>query len=168
MRTTVVPAQVTTVEDKIAGNLGFTQLLLLTTPVFLSGAIFAFVPPFMNFTSYKLVVCVLLAIICLTLAVRIKGKILLTWVSVISRYNIRPRHHVFNKNDLHLRTEPTGKDDYLAEDPETKYVDNPITYENIALPEMVRLENVVSDPRAKLQFRATKKGGLRVYIQEIK
>ena len=40
MRTTVVPAQVTTVEDKIAGNLGLSQLLLLTLPVFGGSALF--------------------------------------------------------------------------------------------------------------------------------
>ena len=29
MKTTVVPAQVTTVEDKIAGNLSFVQIIIL-------------------------------------------------------------------------------------------------------------------------------------------
>ena len=31
MRTTIVPAQMTTVEDRIAGNLNFTQIFLLVT-----------------------------------------------------------------------------------------------------------------------------------------
>ena len=39
---------------------------------------------------------------------------------------------------------------------------------DLPLTELIRLEDAVSDPRAKFHFKATKKGGLRVYIQEIK
>jgi hypothetical protein len=35
MRTRVIPAQITTVEDRIAGNLNLTQILLLMIPVIL-------------------------------------------------------------------------------------------------------------------------------------
>lgn len=44
MRSTVIPAQVTTVEDTIAGNLTITQIMLLIAPVLLSTAIYAVVP----------------------------------------------------------------------------------------------------------------------------
>ena len=40
MKMTVVPAQVTTVEDRIIGNLGFSQILLLIVPVFAAAGIF--------------------------------------------------------------------------------------------------------------------------------
>lgn len=167
MKTTIVPAQITTVEDKVAGNLSFTQILLFTTPVFLSGAIFALIPPFMNLNAYKLIVCIFLAIICMLLAVRIKGKILLSWVSVIGRYNYRPRYYVFNKNDSYQRAKYTAFE--LEED--ELVVEELIPAERPALipiPEIVRIETALSDPRAKFHFKTTKKGDLRVVIQEIK
>jgi PrgI family protein len=169
MKTTIVPAQVTTVEDKIAGNLNFTQLLLLTAPVFLSGALFAFLPPFMSFRSYKLVICVMVALVCMTLAIRIKGKILLLWVSIIGRYNLRPRYYIFNKNDSHLRTEPNKKQKAVPEKAtKAKSIDNQEVKRDVPLTEMVRLEDAVADPRAKFHFKTTKKGGLRVFISEVK
>jgi hypothetical protein len=168
MKTTIVPAQVTTVEDKIAGNLNFTQLLLLVTPVFISGALFAFLPPFMNLRGYKIVISVLIAVICMTLAIRIKGKILLLWISIIGQYNLRPRYYLYDKNDMHLRVEPKQKADVAFETAVKVKKTEFNKVEDIPLTELVRLENVVSDPRSKFHFKATKKGGLRVYIQEIK
>jgi hypothetical protein len=35
MKTTIIPAQITTVEDKIAGNLSFAQILLFLAALFL-------------------------------------------------------------------------------------------------------------------------------------
>jgi hypothetical protein len=168
MKTTIVPAQVTTVEDKIAGNLNFTQLLLLVTPVFISGALFAFLPPFMNLRGYKIVISVLIAVVCMTLAIRIKGKILLVWISIIGRYNMRPRYYLYNKNDLHLRVEPKQKVDVAIDSKAKVNKAEIVEVDDLPLTELVRLENVVSDPRSKFHFKATKKGGLRVYIQEIK
>lgn len=168
MKTTVVPAQVTTVEDKIAGSLNFTQLLLMTTPVFLSGAIFAFIPPFLRLRSYKVVFCVLLALTCLTLAIRIKGKILLLWVSIVGRYNIRPRYYLYNKNDSYLRNNTYTKPEEMPYENQAKVESPALPISDVPFTELVRLENAVADPRAKFHFQTTKKGGLRVYIQEIK
>jgi len=168
MKTTIVPAQVTTVEDKVAGNLSFTQLLLMITPVFLDGALFALFPPFMKVTVPKLVICATLATICLLLAIRIKGKLLLQWIAVISTYNIRPKYYIFNKNDLYLRNDIQSlqaQDTTL--EPVVAQVEATIPKQFIPTPEMVRLETAVADPRAMFHIRA-EKGGLRVYIREVK
>ena len=168
MKLTVVPAQVTTVEDKVAGNLSFTQLLLLTMPVFVDGAFFVLFPPLFKLTALKLIIGVILAVICLMLAIRIKGKLLLTWIVVIGRYNVRPRYYIFNKNDSYLR-----KVDNQANqlpDSQDKVIAGPTVSHKTPLiptPEMVRLETAVADPRAKFHFKATK-GRLRVYINEVK
>ena len=77
MKVTIVPAQVTTVEDRIAGNLGLSQLLLLTTPVFSGSLLYVVLPPVFHGAIYKLVLIVALFIICSLMAIRIKGKILL-------------------------------------------------------------------------------------------
>ena len=103
MKTTIVPAQVTTVEDKIAGNIGMSQLLLLITPIFAGSILFVVLPPFFNYSAYKAVLIVIMALFCATLAIRIHGKILLYWVAVLVRYNSRPKYFVYNKNDNYLR-----------------------------------------------------------------
>lgn len=168
MKTTVVPAQITTVEDKVAGNLSFTQLLLLMVPVFLNGALFAAIPPIMKLSPLKMLIGLVLALLCMALAIRIKGKILLTWVSVIARYNLRPRLYVFNKNDTYLRPghqaleQPSEPDDQQQAEESGN-----VPFALIPTPEMVRLESAVADPRSKFHFKATK-GGLRVYIREVK
>ena len=58
MRTTVVPAQVTTVEDRIIGKLGFSQIVLLMIPVFLSAGIFTLLPSAMNGALYKYILMI--------------------------------------------------------------------------------------------------------------
>ena len=168
MKTTVVPAQVTTVEDKVAGSLSFTQLILLTIPVFLSGALFIIFPPLFNISPLKVIIGVALTLCCFVLAFRIKGKLVLTWITVLARYNSRPTFYIFNKNDLYLRDLPTN----TQAEPEPESADATETVSlpllnPIPTPEMVRLETAVSDPRSRFHFKATK-GGLRVHINEIK
>src|SRR6266576_4782423 len=101
MRTSIVPAQITTVEDKVAGNLGLTQLLLLAAPVFISTATYIVLPPNLGAAAYKIVMMTVIAVVFGLLAIRIKGKILLLWAIMITRYNLRPRHYIFDKNDPH-------------------------------------------------------------------
>ena len=86
MKITVVPAQVTTVEDRIVGNLGFSQMLLLIVPVFVGAGLFAVLPPAMGGASYKYVIMAIIAFFCALLAIRIRGKILAAWLVTILRY----------------------------------------------------------------------------------
>lgn len=168
MKTTVVPAQITTVEDKVAGNLSFTQLLLLVTPVFIDGAIFTLLPPLFNFSILKLMICIVVALACMTLAIRIRGKILLTWMVVIATYKIRPKFYLFNKNDMYLR--PTEQQQKTQAEPKQQTTNNENTEllpANIPPLELVRLQTAVEDPRANFHFKV-RKGGLSVHIREIK
>lgn len=85
MKVTVVPAQVTTVEDRIIGSLG-SQMLLLIIPIFVSAGLFALLPPFMESALYKYILMAILAFVCCVLAIRIKGKIIALWLVTILRY----------------------------------------------------------------------------------
>lgn len=165
MKQTVVPAQVTTVEDKIAGNISFKQLLLLVTPVFIGGAMYVFIPPFMGYAPYKVVIWVLLAVVCLSLAIRIKGRLVIEWIIVRGKYNLRPARYVFNKNSLLYRTriDMTPQEEVI--EVESKKV---VISERIEDSKLHKLEQIILEPKADLIFRATKKGGLRVSIKEIK
>lgn len=103
MRTTIIPAQITTVEDKLAGNLNFTQLLLLIFPVFISTALYIVLYPAMELAVYKLVFMALLTTCCLVLAIRIKEKLVLEWLQLILRYNLRPARYVHSKDSVTAR-----------------------------------------------------------------
>ena len=55
MKTTVVPAQITTIEDRIAGNLTFIQIVLLICALILSTVVYAAIPPRIHLTVVKLI-----------------------------------------------------------------------------------------------------------------
>lgn len=169
MKTSMVPAQVTTVEDKIAGNLSLPQLLLLSAPVFIGGGLYILLPPNLKFSFFKLLLNGLIAIGFLAMAVRVRGKLVIAWLVVILRYRLRPRYYVFDKNDIYLRQPVIGPVRPLAikagaSRSKRRSPAGPV----LPVPEIVRLEGVIADPRAKLSFTSDKKGGLNVRITEIK
>ena len=169
MKTTVVPAQVTTVEDKVAGNLSVIQLFLLTLPVFLNGVLFGFFPPMMKVTALKVVLGVLLSLTSATMAIRIKGKILLVWLVTLIRYNVRPRYYTFNKNDLYLRDPLAPQPEQTeSKEPVKKKTEKHIHLPHISIPELVRLETALADSRSNFRFETNRKGRLDVRISQIK
>jgi hypothetical protein len=168
MRSTTIPAQVTTVEDKVAGELTVKQLTLLIIPLVGSGAIFSLLPPFSESSPYKVTIIVCLFTLCGTLAVRIKGKILLEWLLVITRYALRPRYYFFNKNDSYLRdiSQPQNKKSSKS----IKAVKpQPAANQKLKLStaDLVQIEKLVSNPKANLQIKTSKKGALSVHFTEI-
>lgn len=168
MRVTVVPAQVTTLEDRIAGKLGLSQLLLLALPLFAGSLLFTILPPVMHNARYKLVLIGLLSIISGVLAIRIKGTIILRWLMVLLRYDLRPRYYVYDKRTLH------GRQMYqngAKGEPDDK--PKPVqrtAHEAAALTsaEAVRLQNIIEDPAAQLWFEVNKKGRLYGRATKIK
>jgi len=54
MRTTIIPAQITTIEDKIAGSLNFSQILLLMAPVLWGTLVYTLFSPVMKIAPYKI------------------------------------------------------------------------------------------------------------------
>lgn len=167
MKTTMVPAQVTTVEDKIAGSLGMQQLMLLISPVFLGAAMYILLPPFIHFSLYKSVLFGLVASTFCLLAVRVKGNLILNWITIIGRYNVRPRYYIFNKNDIYLRAgaESLRKQEKAKPKAETMKLQPKLP--KVPLPQMLQLQSALADPGLKLNFKTDKKGGLNVYITEV-
>ncbi len=168
MRTTIVPSQITTVEDRIAGRLGLSQLLLLVTPIFGGSAVFVALPPFFGYATYKAVLIVCVATLSGLLAIRIKGKILLFWAITLLRYNMRPTYYLFNKNSTHAREILTAvepeKD--IAEEIAAKTTVSERKV-NLTTAERVRIEGLLADPNANIHFTTNKKGELRVHLTEV-
>jgi len=165
MRTSIIPAQITTVEDKIAGNLNLTQVGILMVPVFLGTAIYCFLPPLMHFAIYKVIIVAFITIIALLLSLRIKGKVVANWLSVLFKFNLRPKFYVFNKNDIYQR------DLYL---PTVKKA-----YQKAILPreakatsalvskDLLKIKKYLKNPKYALSLKPKKKGGLYVALNEI-
>ena len=168
MRVSIVPAQITTVEDKIAGNVSVQQAMLLGVPI-LFGFIIALVfPPSGQFVAYKIAIVLGLFIICGSLAIRIKERIVAQWLKLFVIYSARPLHYIYDKNSTYLRdTEPTEA--VPEEIIESQRIKKPIiTPSNISPKEFVRLEQLATDIRAGMKFEVGKKGELNVRITEVK
>ena len=168
MKMTVVPAQVTTVEDRIIGNLGFSQILLLIVPVFAAAGIFLLLPPFMGGALYKYVIMGIVALLFGLLSIRIKGKILASWLVTILRYNLRPKYYLFNKNVT------TGRDEYhgKAVAPEAKEATEkkPVkktSLNQLDIPTTARILATIENPSANFRIEPGKKGNLHVRFTEI-
>lgn len=165
MRTTIVPAQVTSVEDKIAGNLSFAQMLLLIAPVFIGGALFVFLPPFVGFRIYKLAIALVIAFVAIVLAVRIRGKLILEWITILGRYNLRPRYWVYDKNSHASRPVTIKQTKQINQEVEGQDVEPEPKHFSFSHQELLAFETAVDRPEAEFHFKRNKKGGLSVGIK---
>ena len=168
MRTQVIPAQITTVEDRIAGNFSLTQILILLAPVFLATIVFVVLPPTLVLTWFKVGLIIVFGVVSTTLAIRIKGKLLIHWIVILLKYNIRPKYYVFNKNDGSYR------DLFLP----NKKIDNSKEVEKresitkayrpaITIPNLIQFEELINNSEFDVRFRTGKKGGLNVAFEKI-
>lgn len=168
MRTTVVPAQITTVEDKIIGNLSFMQVGILMIPIFLGVIVFILFPPTMHIVLYKVPPVLFVLVLCLILSLRVKGKVVASWFLMLFTYNTRPKYYVFNKNESHLRDIPG------IEKEEQKEVAKVVTKKEIkikaqtfGLKELKQWEAYIKNPNYTFSLKPGKKGALYVAIAEI-
>jgi len=167
MKVTVVPAQVTTVEDRIMGTLSFSQLMLLIIPVFMGGGLYMLAPSLFGSDIYKYVIIGIVALACTILAIRIKGKILAYWIVIILRYNLRPKYYLFNKNTTTLREDYANVVATPKAGAERSNLKERSKLPHLELHEMSDLMAKLENPAAKLRFETNRKGGLYVRLTEI-
>lgn len=169
MRSTIIPAQITTVEDKIAGNLNITQVLLLMSPVFFSIALYGVYPPLMNFTWYKAGLIFIVLTLCVLLSIRVKEKLVLEWLIVYIRFTRRPSFYIFDKND------PMGRDMHLPNpnvEPVIEIADShkgasrPIK-SPLSVEDEARFEQLLSADKVSIAIKPLKKGGLHVALEQV-
>lgn len=170
MRTTVIPAQITTVEDKIAGSLNLTQIIILMIPVFWTTAVYAVFPPVMSLAWYKLPLVLIVLIASLILSLRIRGKVVANWLLVLLRYNLRPRYYLFNKNDSYLRNM-----DFPEQQKKTSKLFNKahkrkeirIPAKSFGINDLVKLKDFIHNPDYSLSLKPDEKGGLYVALKQV-
>jgi hypothetical protein len=153
MRTTIIPAQITTVEDKIAGNLSMAQILIMLIPVGLTALIYILLAPSMKLVFYKLILIVSITLTCLILAIRVKDKIVAEWLRVLLAYSNRPKYYLFNKNSLVGRTVDLVAMPKEKQVTKTKAVAKSQTpSEEIKLSDQIKLDELVSSGKVALHY----------------
>ena len=158
MRTTIIPAQITTVEDKIAGSLNMTQILIMMFPVLWTALVYILLFPTMKLTLLKLVLIILVTATSGVLALRIKEKIVAEWLGVLLKYRLRPKYYLFNKNDLTHRT--LCIPELPAEQIVVKKLTKKITKtKNVDLDifDQAKLEHLISSGKVALTYQFSKK-----------
>ncbi len=161
MKSTVVPAQITTVEDKIAGSLNFIQIILLVFSLIIGTAFYGSIPPKLHLSSLKIVLMIGEFAIFGLLALRYKGRILADWLVIYLRYKARPRIYIFTKNDPTFREQLA---DLKIADEERK----PKTATSKRRVNKKRLieRPVIESSESIVSIKPSKKGGFDVEYQE--
>lgn len=167
MRSRVIPAQITTVEDKIAGNLSLTQIILILVPVLFVSFMYALLPPVMIFVWYKIILSSIFSICMITLAIRIKGKIIANWLIVLARYNLRPKYFIYNKNSMANRVYVKSeiKKKKLVNQKVKDKNNNQVHNSNIS--EILQFNHILDSSNLNLIYRANRKGGLNVAFEKL-
>jgi hypothetical protein len=161
MKTTIVPAQITTVEDKIAGNMTFSQILLLVIPLITASVIYLIVSPMYHLTLPKLILMALQFLLFPPLAIRFKGKILANHLAIYLKYQKRPRIYVFTKNDIISRDIPEKE---ISETKEVKVMKQEKAKSNKTLntKERIRVDQMLNNLDLSFRFQLNRKGGIDV------
>lgn len=168
MKTTVVPAQITTVEDRITGSLTLPQIVLLVMSMVIGALIYAVVMPKMHIGSIKLTLIIIEFIFFGGLALRFNGKIVGEWLVIYLRYNSRPRRYIFTRNDTTHRQVIVEKmiktkTNEQTQDNEIKKTDKPLT-----LLEELHIGKIFDNSDISISFKPSKKGGLDVQLKKAK
>jgi hypothetical protein len=164
MKVTAIPAQITTVEDRITANLTLNQLLLLVTPLFLAVAIYFLLPPFGHILIYKAIVMLTIGLIFGSLAIRIKEKMIISWLSLRLAYELRPRRYVYLKSERLSIASPVPKQKSTTKDLNSRQLEsvNP----GLNLRELTRSKQLLESNNYRIVFKTNKKGGLNVQVGE--
>ena len=172
MRISVVPAQVTTVEDRIIGCLGFMQILILVSAILCGAGVFVVLPPMMGEAWYKYGIIAAVLVVGSTLSIRVRGVILAHWVGIIVRYNQRPMYYVADKNTTAYRQRDKDIDiDDQAHMPVHAHASSGTAsrHQPVLLDASARAKAraVIDDPAAHIRIATDTKGGVHVRITQV-
>lgn len=163
-RVTSVPAQITTVEDKIVGSLNMLQIILLGTALLGSGGVFLWLEPMNKITLLKIILLVVMDTLLCGSALRVKGELLVSWVILLVQYFLRPRMWVYDKNSAYLRVLLTAEKSVIRKTEVKHKVTSYKPIKNLSTPKLVQIERLMNNPSANVRFVNTK-GGLQIVFK---
>lgn len=162
---TVVPAQITTVEDKLSGNFTVRQFAILMMPAIISMSVVLVAPPYSSMTWYKWLIIAVVSLLLVPLIIRVKGKIILDWVGIYARYLTRPKYYVYDKNTTYLRDTLTVETKVKSEVKIEQQRDL-FKVKHLSEAEKNRLLGLLEDGKIQLQYRVNRKGQIDVIATE--
>ena len=114
MRSTLVPAQITTLEDRVTANLSMRQILIFILVIFINIILFCLLPPFFKLDPIKITLSLLISIQLMTLAIRVKGHLILDHLLLMARYKFRPRIYLHAIKPLEIipKLVPLSKNEF--------------------------------------------------------
>ena len=123
----------------------------------------------MKLAWYKLPMVLVVLVLCLILALRIKGKIVASWILVLMRYNLRPKYYLFNKNDTYLRDIylPELKSKHLDIKKAEMKTEVKVSANSFGIKELIGLRKFINNPDYTLSLKPDKRGGLYVALEQI-
>jgi hypothetical protein len=121
----------------------------------------------MNIALYKLFIIGIVALFSATLAIRVKGKIVLLWLVVLLRYNLRPKYYLFNKNSLQYREDYPEPKIESPKKAHKQQVANTVQAPKLNLVELREVYAMLDNPNSKIRFETSRKGGLNVHLTEV-
>ncbi len=166
MKTTVVPAQITTVEDRIAGSLTLPQIVLMVISLVIGVVIYAGIPPKMHLSAFKMTFIVIQFAVLGILAIRFNGKIVADWLIIFLRYKSRPNKYVFTKNDLIYREIVASKEVANNREKQVSTNENKKSSKPLTLLEELNLKKILASDSLSLSFKPSKKGGMDVALEQ--
>lgn len=166
MKRSIVPAQITTVEDRVLGNLTPYQAALISLPLIFGVLFYAALPPHFHLKLYKIILIGGLELIGAILSIRVDDQMLVFWLITRLRYNLRPRYYVYDKNDTYLRN-MSDFTPVTTEDTNVEEAAAPSEVQEVTPKDAVRIEEIMADELVNLRFK-TVKGKLNVIANEIK
>jgi hypothetical protein len=124
----------------------------------------------MHIEVYKIILVLIVLLISLMLSLRIKGKVVLSWLVILFTYNVRARYYVFNKNDIFLRDIVLPK----THKNHVKLLEKVILTNEAKLKaklpdiqDSIKIKNFIKNPNYSLSVKPNKKGGLYVVANKI-
>jgi hypothetical protein len=162
-----IPAQITTVEDKITGNLNLTQITLLILPIFVFVIVYALFIPSMHFALYKVPLFLISGSLFPILAIRFKEKLILQWLVILFQYNMRPKYYLFNKNDLYQRTVDLPTVEKKQKQQKVHVLTKKqVISRTISFGDLVRLEGLLTNPKYSFSIKSQKKGAFSIAFEQ--
>jgi hypothetical protein len=128
-------------------------------PIFATSVIYILFFPAMKFCTYKTVLILFIFLISVILAIRVKNKIVASWLGILISYQLKPRYYLFNKNDLTNRIVDLPIISTKKAKKEIKVINTTRVKTNeISLSELIKMEDLVDSGKVALRYQFDKKG----------
>lgn len=167
MKTAIVPAQVTTIEDRIAGNFTIAQFLIFMLGLGVATLLYLVMAPKYQFNPSKTVAIVTALVLVLPLAIRVQGKIVADWLIILTRFTSRPHRYIFTKNDPAARSVPVAEPKAKTVSPKIVVTTKTAT-EKLTVPDEATAAKLLKNPGLAVRFVLAEKGGIDVSLTPVK